>query len=155
VGLFTKVVGASGDPKAHYEYALALVHVGRLREARSQYAQALLILPDFPEALDALAWVLATAKEAEFRNGTEAVRMAERACELTERKDPSKLMTLAAAYAESGRFQEATTVANNAVELADHNGLKELGEEGRRMSEDFKAAKPWREPLRNRGTTQP
>jgi hypothetical protein len=42
-----------------------------------------------------LSWILATNPNAHLRNGTEAVRMSQRACELTGRKDPAKLKTLA------------------------------------------------------------
>src|SRR5207302_804932 len=105
--LFAGLVGAVfTDSKAHYQYALALAHLQKTREATSHFASALLLEPDFTEALDGLAWILATAPSPEFRNGIEAVRMAERACELTGRKDPEKLRTLAAAYGEAGRFQE-------------------------------------------------
>ena len=106
------------DPKAHYEFAVALAHLKRTREAMSQYASALLIQPDFPDALDGLAWILSTDANPDFRNGTEAVKMAERACELTGRNDPVKLKTLAAAYAETGRFEEAMNTLRTAKDLA-------------------------------------
>jgi len=51
------VRGDLPDPKAHYEFAVALAHLKRTREAMSQYANALLIQPDFPDALDGLAWI--------------------------------------------------------------------------------------------------
>src|SRR5207249_12153581 len=93
--LFARTVGgASTDANAHYQFAEALAHLQKTREAMSQYAGALLLQPDFPDALAGLAWILATASNPEFRNGTEAVRMAERACELTARKEPAKLKTL-------------------------------------------------------------
>ncbi len=38
----------AADPKAHYEFALALAHLKRMREAMGEYASALLIQPDFP-----------------------------------------------------------------------------------------------------------
>ena len=36
--------------------------------------------------LDELAWLLATYPDSKSRDGTEAVRLAERACELTDRR---------------------------------------------------------------------
>jgi tetratricopeptide (TPR) repeat protein len=53
-----------------------------------------------------LAWLLATAPEAELRNGEEAVYWAKQACEATNYK-PEFVDTLAAAYAEAGNFDEA------------------------------------------------
>ncbi|MEY2427699.1 MAG: protein O-mannosyl-transferase, partial [Verrucomicrobiota bacterium] len=136
--------GKPNDPKLHYEFGLGLSHLQKTREAMSHYAHALLLQPDFPDALDRLSWILATDLRPEFRNGTEAVRMAERACELTGRKDPQKLATLAAAYGETGRFQEAAAAALNAQDLASSAGRNDLAGECRRMLESFKSDKPWR-----------
>ena len=137
-------MGATPDPRTHCQFAIALFHTGKIREAMGQYASALLIQPDFPEALDGLAWILATASNAEFRNAPEAVRMAERACELTGRKDSAKLKTLAAAYAESGNFSQAISTAQAAKELASNAGRAKLAEECERMVEGFRAGKAWR-----------
>jgi tetratricopeptide (TPR) repeat protein len=123
----------------------ALKHLGRTRDAMRSYAHALLLKPDFAEALDGLSWILATDSNQEFRNGTEAVRMAELACELSANKDAGKLKTLAAAYAESGRFDEAVIATKKANELAKWAGNKEVADECRRMEERFKDSKPWRE----------
>src|SRR5262249_60507379 len=48
------------------------IYLRKTREAISQFASALLLKPDFPDALDRLSWILATAPEPEFRNGPEA-----------------------------------------------------------------------------------
>src|SRR6266516_636585 len=143
--LFAKTVaGSSTDPNAHYQFAVALVHLQESREAMSHYASALLLQPDFPDALEGLAWILATTANPEYRNGTEAVRMAERACELTGRKDLVKLKTLAAAYAEAGRFSEAVATAQSGVGMAATVDRKEIAKDLETMLENFKAAKPWR-----------
>jgi tetratricopeptide (TPR) repeat protein len=140
VELFTKTVGAnSTDPKAHYEFATALAHTKKTREAMSQYASALLLQPDYPDALDGLAWILCTDVNPDFRNGTEAVKMAERACALTASKDAEKLKTLAAAYAEAGRFEEAVNTVR-AMMLTDAHQKPE----SELMLKLFQAAQPWR-----------
>jgi len=146
VVLFAKTVdAASPDANAHSQFALALAHERRTREAMSQYARALLIQPDFPDALAGLSWILATDSNPDLRNGTEAIRMAERACELTERKDPEKLRTLAAAYAEAGRFPEAIVTADRAQELAQRSGKPEEATQCQRLREKFSANQPWRD----------
>ena len=139
--LFSKTVAAiCTDPKAHCEFAVALAHLKRTREAMSQYASALLIQPDFPDALDGLAWILSTDANPDFRNGTEAVNMSERACELTGRNDPVKLKTLAAAYAETGRFAEAIKTLQAAKDLAAKANRQELANECSLMLEHFQRA---------------
>jgi tetratricopeptide (TPR) repeat protein len=144
--LFSKAVSSStADANAHYRYAIALVHLEKTREAMSQFASALLLQPDLPDALDGLSWILATDSNSQFRNGPEAVRMSERACQLTGRKDAAKLKTLAAAYAEVGRFQDAAATAQAAGELAEQAGRKELAEECRGMKDSFQSTRPWRQ----------
>ena len=141
--LFSETVGHGfNDPNAHYQYGLALARTKRTRDAMTHFATALLAQPDFPEALDALSWILATDSNAAFRNGAEATRMAQRACELTAQKDAVKLKTLAAAYAESGQFTDAITTVESALAIAANQ--PELTKELRAMLEAFKASKPWR-----------
>jgi tetratricopeptide (TPR) repeat protein len=144
-GLFTESMGNHpNDPSAHHEFAVALAHLKRTREAMGQYADALLIQPDSPDALDGLAWILSTDANPDFRNGTEAVKMSGRACELTGRQDPVKLKTLAAAYAETGRFEEAITTLRTAKDLAAKADRPELVKECSLMLEHFERSESWR-----------
>ena len=78
--------------------------------------------PDSPRMLDELAWLLATYPDSKSRDGNEAVRLAERACALTERRIPALLDTLAAAYAEAGDFPLAISVAEEALNRARSSG---------------------------------
>jgi len=141
--LFSKTVtGATADPNIHYQFGTALEHLQKKREAMGQYASALLLRQDFPDALDALSWILATSPNPAYRNGSEALKMSQRACDLTGGKDPAKLRTLAAAYAEVGRFGDAEATARKALDLQSATEKKAvLG----RMIEQFKSSKPWRE----------
>jgi tetratricopeptide (TPR) repeat protein len=84
--------------------------------------------PDSPRMLDELAWLLATYPDSDTRDGAEAVRLAERACKLTDRRVPALLATLAAAYAEAGDFPRARAVGEEALSkarsLGDADGIK-------------------------------
>ena len=102
-------------------------------------------LPDDVDIANDLAWRLATCPEAELRNGDEAVTLAEQANKATEGQVPEILDTLAAAYAEAGRFDEAAEVARRAVDLATTAGHSELAKtiDGRRVL--YEAHKPYRE----------
>ena len=145
--LFTKTVtAATADPNLRCQFAKALAHLHKTREAMSQFASALLLQQDLPEALSGLSWILATDADPQVRNGDQAYAMAERACELTGRKDAEKLKTLAAACAESGRFSQALSDAQAALDLASKNGQRAVTDECRLMLGAFRAGKPWREP---------
>jgi len=96
----------------------ALFQKGAVREATACYQKSLEIRPQNPMACKNLAWMLATCPEAAIRNGTQAVRLAEEAVRLCDRPDPIFIGTLAAAYAEVGRFPEAVAAARRAQQLA-------------------------------------
>ena len=84
--------------------------------------EAAMAAPDLPILLDTYAWLLATHEKETLRNGQDAVRLAERACAVTNRKTAMLLNTLAAAYAETGRFPEAINTAHEALFLAQLDG---------------------------------
>jgi protein O-mannosyl-transferase len=104
--------------EAHNSLGLTLFQKGRMDEARSHYQQALRIKPDYVEALNNLAWLLATAPKVALRDGRKAVELAQRANQLAGEGNPVILGTLAAAYAEAGRFSEAVQAAQHSLQLA-------------------------------------
>jgi hypothetical protein len=73
------------------------------------------------------------------------VQLAERACELTHYGQPLFIGTLAAAYAEAGRFPEAVTTAKKAEQLAAAAGLKDLAGKNRQWLELYRVKKPYHE----------
>ena len=103
---------------AQYHLGLALERQQKLEEAAAHYTNALAQKPDFVPALLGLASIRTTAKDPGLRNPAEAVRLAERACALSQSKDAESLATLAAAYAGSGRYAEAIPAARRAIQLA-------------------------------------
>jgi tetratricopeptide (TPR) repeat protein len=120
-------------PLNHVQAGQVLAALGRGAEAINQYRHALALVPDLVPALNNLAWVLAADREATNRNGAEAVRLAERACTLTDRQIPVLVGTLAAAYAEAGRFKEAIETAQQARALAQAAGQPEVAERNRQL----------------------
>ena len=135
----------SNNPETFFHFGMTLGQLGRTREAVAQYREALRLNPNLTEALNNLAWVLATSPDDELRNGAEAVPLAERACELTHYGQPFIIRTLAAAYAESGRFKEAVTTAEKAEKLATSAGLTAEAAKDRQLLELYRAGKPYHE----------
>ena len=125
----------SNRPETFYHLGMALGQLGRTREAVAQYREALRLNPNLAGALNNLAWALAASPDDELRNGAEAVRLAERACELTHYGQSLFIGTLAAAYAEAGRFPEAVATAEKAEQLATTAGSKKLAGENRQRLE--------------------
>jgi len=91
---------------------------GMAAEAMAYYQKAIELQPQFIPAQISLAWMLATWPEPSVRNGGRAVALAEQADRFSRDKDPLILRTLAAAYAEAGRFPEAVLTAKQALALA-------------------------------------
>jgi tetratricopeptide (TPR) repeat protein len=90
-----------------------------MEEAIAHFQKALAIKPDYVEARNNMAWMLATCPQASLRNGIKAVGLAERANQLTGGKNPVIPATMAAAYAKAGRFPEAIETVQRALHLAE------------------------------------
>ncbi len=137
----------SSYPEAHSNMGLALQRLGRLDEARVQLEEALAARPDRPVVQNALARILATHPDASRRNPEEAVRLADRAAELTGYENPAILDTLAAAYASAGNFEKAVAVAEEAIRRAPEEGP--LAEQVRARLNLYREKKPYVEAPRN------
>jgi len=110
----------------HSNLGTAYHRLGKLDKAVTHWDQVLRLKPDHIDVLNKLAWLLATYEAPKYRDPVRAVELAERGCKLTAYKDPRLLDTLAAAYAEAGRFGEAVGTAERALELAKSLGQGQL-----------------------------
>jgi 4-amino-4-deoxy-L-arabinose transferase-like glycosyltransferase len=97
---------------------LGIIFAARSANAPDELAAIAAAAPDSPILLDELAWIFATDPNSTLRNGPEAVRLSERACALTKRERPKFLVTLAAAYAEIGRFSDGIAAGKEAASFA-------------------------------------
>jgi tetratricopeptide (TPR) repeat protein len=100
------------------------------------------------KSADALARLLATSPYAEVRNGPEAVQYAVQAASRSNQKDAEILDTLAAAYAESGDFDRAVSVEQQAIALLKEGSVRR----GFALRlELYKARKPFRQTEEREG----
>ncbi|MGO9273248.1 MAG: tetratricopeptide repeat protein [Terriglobia bacterium] len=118
---------------------------GKTREALEHWREGLRLDPNHVPLLSQTAWVLATCPLASIRNGTEAVKLAQRAVEVSGGKDPAILDTLAAALAEAGRFPEAIEIARQALALATEQNAQPLAEELKARMSLYESRTPFRE----------
>jgi tetratricopeptide (TPR) repeat protein len=113
---------APGMVEAQYYLGEALVMNGQGQDGLAQWRDSLRKQPDNLQLLNETAWLLSTARDAALRNGKEALPMAQRAVQLTSSRQPEILGTLAAAYAETGQFDQAVETEQQAAQLANQQG---------------------------------
>jgi tetratricopeptide (TPR) repeat protein len=108
-----------GISEAHLFLGVALCRSqARTQEALAHWREALRLEPNYAPAMNEAAYVLATSPNASDRDGAEAVRLAERAVQLSGSRNLEYLYTLGTAYAEAGRFSDAIEVTRRAIDLA-------------------------------------
>jgi tetratricopeptide (TPR) repeat protein/MFS family permease len=124
-----------------------LLRQGKFEEAIQNLNKTIELNPNRVEALNNLSRLLVTVGEISIQEANRAIELAERACELTGYKEPAMLDTLAAAFAVAGRFDDAVTTAQQAIDVAKASGQEDLCGEIQRRLELYKAGQPYTEPL--------
>ena len=130
---------------AEAELKLGMIAQGNHQDsyAISHYQRALELDTNSVPALNNLAGLLATASDPQLRNGKAATRLAERACQLTQYKEAFPAETLAAAYAEAGRFDDAVATAQKARTLALAHGQEEIAARNEQLLELYKSGRAY------------
>jgi tetratricopeptide (TPR) repeat protein len=138
---------------AHAHLGDALLAAGRAREAAAQWEETLRLAPDFLEAANNLAWLLATTPDPAVRDPQRALEVAQRARAIAERPDvaspaerASVLDTLAAAQAAAGRAADAASTAGEALALDERAGDAPLAAELRARLALYRAGGTYTEP---------
>jgi tetratricopeptide (TPR) repeat protein len=133
---------------AHGNLALALSNQGKTADAMSHWREAVRLQPNNLLAVNQLAWAMATEPEPSLRNGPAAAELAQWAVKLSRGLEPIPLATLAAAYAETGRFAEAVQIAERAIALASQQNDAATADALRQQSKLYRAGSPYRQPSR-------
>ena len=133
------------DPRPHYLMGKVCLLERRDAEAVSSFRSALRLNGNDVQTLTWLARVLATDGEAVIRDGPAAVALAQRSASLTDYKIPFILDTLAAAYAETGRFADAAEVIQRAIGISTDTGDSEGASAMRERLKLYQSHQPYRE----------
>jgi tetratricopeptide (TPR) repeat protein len=148
IRIYTKAI-ASGDLSqenlsiAYYNRGLSWYAKGDYDRAIADYNKAIELDPICARAYSNLAWLLAVCPESKFRDGMKAIKLAKKAIELNDKS--GHVDTLAAAYAEAGRFQDAIKTEERTIaKLKEEGNTKDISELEEHLA-SYKAGKPWRE----------
>jgi len=132
------------DADAHNNLGLALLQKGHENEAAAEFRKSLEIDPHQMNAAPNLAWILATSPDSATRDGAKAVELTEGVLQHAGHPNAIVLRTLAAAYAESGRFPDAINAAEQASQLAVAQGNIGLAEDLQRCIANYRMGLPLR-----------
>ena len=133
------------DPEYVYAYSnrgFFWNEQGKYDNAMNDYAEAIRLDPQDAVACNYLARFLATCLEIEYRDGKRAVDLGQKSCELSEWKETDFIDTLAAAYAESGDFDQALKYQKMCIEKLGGNTDAHGYEERLKL---YRAGRPYRE----------
>ena len=133
------------DSGATTALAISYMQGGRSRDAIAVLQKVVARDSTDADATSMLAWILATTSDDGLRDGVAAVTLAERAVAAAgDAPDADRLDTLAAAYAEVGRYVEATSVARRAQAAAEAASLGDLAREIGERRVLYEQGRPYR-----------
>jgi tetratricopeptide (TPR) repeat protein len=138
--------------EVHNIVGTVLVQQGQIRDGVEEWQKVLAIQPDNGNAMSNLAWVFATAPDDSLRDGAQALHLAEGAMRISGGRISILFRTLAAAYAESGRFSEAIQTAQRGAELANSQGNPSLAAELQGNIALYQTGQPLRDPSLTNGS---
>ncbi len=95
--------------------------------------------------LNTLAWLLATCPVATYRDGFQAVLLAQDAVNATKGTEPMYLGTLAAALAEAGEYDNAVATVRKAIHLAEKKGMSDFVVQAKKRLAVYETGRPYHE----------
>jgi tetratricopeptide (TPR) repeat protein len=132
------------DPMDEWLY-LARAHYwdvnGNFRNEVSDLEKALKLKPSDFKVLDQFAWMLATCSDKSYRNGSKAVEFAEKAVKASRLAET--LDTMAAAYAEVGRVDDAIKIQEESIGIRKKTGNIKFFSESIKRLKSYKNRIAW------------
>lgn len=134
------------SPGLQLQLGEALAAQGKDAEALQIFRSLYQLQPESLRVKLSLAWLLSTSNDDDIRNGEKAIQLATSACQATSFADAKALDTLAAAYAETGDFDQAIRRAESARRVASLDGNDELAVQINLRIRDYRKGTPYRSP---------
>jgi tetratricopeptide (TPR) repeat protein len=137
---------APNSASFQFYLAHALGKIGQTEDARRIFSEAVRRSPRWPQNAARDAWRMSTSPDFRERMDFWPVCLAEQAIEAAGEESPQYLDILAAAYAHSGRFDDAIATAQRAIQQADRTRQNTFAELIRKRLELYERHLPYREP---------
>ncbi len=137
------------DIATHNSLGIALAQQQKFDEAVVHFSRALQIQADFTPALQNFRYILG-----QQGNSEETIRLAKQACDTTNYENPFLLVDLAASYAAAGRFSEAVTAAEKALQPAQYLGNQKLIDDIQDRLRSYRENRPYTQPVSEQPPTE-
>lgn len=128
---------------SYHQLGTAYLRLSEIGVAIQQFDTALKLDPTFTASANNLAWLLSTTGDDTLRDGERAVQLAEGVCQSAP--TVGNFDTLAAAYAEVGRFEDAVRTAQESVRLAKAAGDLKTSQRVQKRMRLYRDGKPYRD----------
>ena len=128
----------------YYNLGKVYINQNKIEIGIQFYKKALKLNPEMTQVLYNLSWLLASHENEKYRNGKEALVLAKELCKITQNSQPLALDALAAAYAETGKFDAAALTAKKGLKIALNQGPKELVLGLKKRLELYQERRPYR-----------
>jgi len=128
------------DPKdavAYNDRGISYDSLSKYDLAIADYNKAIELDPQNADAYNSLAFLYVTAKNKKHIDGKKAVKLAQKAVELSKGQDPAPIDTLGAAYAKLGQFDKAIEAQSKAISILEQKGEQSEADNYRKVLEDY------------------
>jgi len=136
------------EAKLQYSQAIKALQNNKIDDAVMYFNKAIQLKPDWIDAMNNAAWLMAVYKDSNSFNPSRAIEFAQRACDLTKYKKPNLIDTLAVTYAASGNFDKAVEIAEKALEVAKLSQNEDVSKDIQNHLNLFRASKPYHESIK-------